>query len=280
MPLSLQQIDSNYPPTWPGTPATGVPYVNDPSSASGGTGLRFINGQDPVNYFTHQRSEGDLFKRDLEVYKGIKQLTDYIGSRTGIILNLPATILEPVDGSVSHSITIGRVPLSSKQSPHLYMVAADIICNPIPGGSSATASNAVLQLVDQYNSVIFSRNAGRNAALTIVGISATGSTAVITLSGSGLMVGDALVISGATNSANNGVYPITGAVGNVVTISEASPMVSQASGGSASAAYFLAAGNTDRGPSETGQMLSVQVVNTDSVEMVVNASLIWLSNER
>ena len=281
MPLRIYQLDTNYPPTWQGTAAQGVTPLTDPATASGGTGVRFVNGQDPVNYFTYQRVEGDLFKRDLELLGSEQKIVDYMGSRTGISLNIPATLLEPPDGGVSHYITLGRLPVSASQIPHIFIVASDVTCQPIPGATGISPSGCVLQLTDASGNIVFNRDATRNASFTISSISASAGSAVIYISGTGIQVGDAIIVSGASSSANNGVYPVTSVSGSYITVSEASGCVSQSSGGTVQVAYFMAAQNTDRGPYYTtpSSYLTAKVVNMSGIETVVSASIVWLPTE-
>ena len=112
MPLQLTQLDTTYPPTWDGTPHPDVAVLVDALTA-----LRYMEGQDKVNYKTWQRSEGDLFKRDIVSFKNLKDLTDYIGSRNGLLFNSPAYAVAP-----STELVLS-VPGVSNFNSH-YVVAA------------------------------------------------------------------------------------------------------------------------------------------------------------
>jgi len=90
MSLALIELDTNYPPTWEGTEWSAITPVN-----ANYTKLRPTEGQDPVNYQTYQKSQGDLFHRDLALQQNIQKLADYLEQTNGMVISCPTTMLAP-----------------------------------------------------------------------------------------------------------------------------------------------------------------------------------------
>jgi hypothetical protein len=88
LPVITQLALNNvFPPTWDGTPI-GSGDVGDV-----GTQLRYMEGHDKYNYFTDQRREGDLFKRDLAIDAQLQALINFLSTRSGMVLSTPGTAL-------------------------------------------------------------------------------------------------------------------------------------------------------------------------------------------
>ncbi len=87
------QLDTNLPPTWVrpsdatyNLPA-GLSAHTDPDSK-----LRSIVRQDVFHYFTYQRAQGDLFKRDLILQQQVNLLASNLG---GLTFSIPTTRVAP-----------------------------------------------------------------------------------------------------------------------------------------------------------------------------------------
>lgn len=93
-PFPLKPMNNVFPATWEAI-SGGIhpePYspVLDSDSA-----LRATLANDFVNYFVRQRTEGDLFKRDVILQQSLKALSDYLSSRRGLNFNIPSVSLAP-----------------------------------------------------------------------------------------------------------------------------------------------------------------------------------------
>ena len=102
-------MDDMVPPTWDGL-ATPLSAVN--TTADQNTRCRFLVGQDILNYFTGQRIEGDLFKRDLVLKQSQQELIDFLSTRAGMTISVCDVII-PAPDSGSSYITIGRINIPS-----------------------------------------------------------------------------------------------------------------------------------------------------------------------
>lgn len=91
MPIAYNLLDTVFPPTWDGT--SPVPLGDEVLDAS--SALRTTAGDDWQNYFTSQRAEGDLFKRDVLLSMGLKQVVDYLATRAGLLFNFPSAFVAP-----------------------------------------------------------------------------------------------------------------------------------------------------------------------------------------
>lgn len=142
MPFAIDRLDTQAPAHWDGTSfRDGDPHVD------AGSALRPINGEDPVNYFPHHRAGGDLFNRDLGLEVNLQKVVDYLGSRTGLLYQIPAVRLLAAD-----TIYIARIKVPA--SHNLYIVAAEItnVTNtdalvltivPVLGGAAVFTKNTL-----------------------------------------------------------------------------------------------------------------------------------------
>lgn len=85
MPIQLDRLDTQMPATWDGiNPRASDPIVDADSEA------RYVNGEDPVHYFTHQRVGGDLAARDLINEINAQGILDFLATRSGVNYGVPA----------------------------------------------------------------------------------------------------------------------------------------------------------------------------------------------
>jgi hypothetical protein len=141
MPFPITRLDNVFPSTWESVwggehPEPYDPYIDSESR------VRFINGDDPVNYFVAQRFQGDLFKRDLLQSQSIKRIIDYLAARKGYFYNIPSITLAP-----NTYIPIGAM-MSTEQIEGYYLVA--YVCNIHYG----VLSDIELRIVDQDSGAV------------------------------------------------------------------------------------------------------------------------------
>jgi len=143
MPFPITRLDNVFPPTWESVwggihPEPYDPYIDSESR------VRFISGNDPVNYFTAQRFQGDLFKRDILQSQSIRRIIDYLASRNGYFYNIPSITLAP-----NTYIPLGAM-MSTEQIEGYYLVA--YVCN-IQYGS---IGDVEIRIIDQDNGAVLS----------------------------------------------------------------------------------------------------------------------------
>jgi len=110
MPIPIRRLDANYPPVWT-PPPDGEQAVTDGFDEPT-TALRETEGQDPINYFTRQRVEGDLFNRDLASEVNVSKLRNFLSTRTGLTYNTPAVRLRGGD-----ALLLGTIKVPSGDQP-------------------------------------------------------------------------------------------------------------------------------------------------------------------
>ena len=120
MVIPLIRLDNVFPALWETVwgglhPEPLDPYVDSESR------VRFIDGQDPVNYWVNQRFQGDLFKRDLLQAEVSRRIIDYLSARQGYFFSIPAVTLQP-----DTYIPIGAM-MSTDQIEGYYLSA--YVCN-------------------------------------------------------------------------------------------------------------------------------------------------------
>lgn len=103
MPIALERLDTNEPTLWSSYWGGTNPRTSDPIDDSE-TALRVSEAADPVNVWTRQRVEGDLFNRDLRLEIGLEKLNNFIGNVGVVSLNTPSVRLP-----VNESISLGRL---------------------------------------------------------------------------------------------------------------------------------------------------------------------------
>ena len=145
MPLSLLQLDNQYPPIWLQDYSADKTISGEAVGDIDGTyvdsnsALRKTDGHDPQNYFIRQRIEGDLFHRDLLIVDLMKQILNYLGQRSGLLFNLPATYIQPYG-----SVVIADIGLISPDAA-MYVTAVRCtspgVCIVTDGGGDTTFSN-------------------------------------------------------------------------------------------------------------------------------------------
>ncbi len=163
MPFILIPIDSQYPPTWESV-SSGVP-VADYDVTDADSVLRPTEGQDRTNYFTQQRWQGDLFKRDILLAKQVKQLLDFLSSRSGVCFNTPDVAIQPLTW-----VTIGRMRLDATQHPAGgWLVGAMVryLGTSFPLVGSPGAGNCRLDVVATDNTVAATAAASASADVNI-----------------------------------------------------------------------------------------------------------------
>jgi hypothetical protein len=136
MPFPITRLDNVFPPTWESVWGGTHPEPYDPHIDSESR-VRFITGEDPVNYFTAQRFQGDLFKRDILQSQSIRRIIDYLASRNGYFYNIPSVTLAP-----NTYIPLGAM-MSTEQIEGYYLVA--YVCNIHYGA----ISDIELRVIDQ-----------------------------------------------------------------------------------------------------------------------------------
>jgi len=143
MVIPLIRLDNVFPATWESVwggihPEPYDPYLDSESR------VRFIDGQDPVNYFTAQRFQGDLFKRDLLQAETSRRIIDYLSARQGYFFNIPSVTLQP-----DTYIPLGAM-MGTDQIEGYYLVA--YVCNVDYG----LISDIELRIVDQDTGAVLS----------------------------------------------------------------------------------------------------------------------------
>lgn len=152
-PFQLTPLDNVVPPVWEaiygGVNPEDVPVIDE------ATRLRPTTGSDPVNYFVRQRSEGDLFKRDLVLQGTIRGIADYLAARQGLTYSLPM-IRIPSETSVAFGSAAVTAEIDG------YWVVGYTI--NIATTSGFSASSVELQIVNTITSaVLYSRTATARA---------------------------------------------------------------------------------------------------------------------
>lgn len=143
MVIPFIRLDNVFPATWESVwggihPEPYDPYIDSESR------VRFISGQDPVNYFTSQRFQGDLFKRDLLQAEVARRIIDYLSARQGYFFNIPAITLQP-----DTYIPLGAM-MNTDQIEGYYLVA--YVCNIDYGA----IGDVELRIVDQDTGTVLS----------------------------------------------------------------------------------------------------------------------------
>lgn len=161
MPLAFIQLDTTYPPTWEATWGRTPAYAGDPGTpvVDPDTAVEFITGEDKVNYFTSQRYQGDLFKRDVIINNAIRSIIDYLSTRTGPVLSLPDTTLWP-----NSFLTLGHLRFTAAQNPSGAYVVGGLVRRV----SGAADEDCVMRIVDMSDASV----------LATVASSTFGSTAI------------------------------------------------------------------------------------------------------
>jgi hypothetical protein len=157
MPFPITRLDNVFPATWESVwggehPEPYDPYIDSESR------VRFVNGEDPVNYFVSQRFQGDLFKRDLLQSQSIRRIIDYLAARKGYFYNIPSVSLAP-----NTYIPLGAM-MSTYQIEGYYLVA--YACNVHYG----SLSDIELRIVDQDSGAVlglFSPTGNQNLSWSV-----------------------------------------------------------------------------------------------------------------
>lgn len=97
-PFQLTPLDNVVPPVWEAIHGGVNPETTPIVDAA--TALRHTTGDDPVTYFTDQRPQGDLFKRDLVLQGTIRRISDYLAARQGLTFSAPMIRL-PADTEIA-----------------------------------------------------------------------------------------------------------------------------------------------------------------------------------
>jgi hypothetical protein len=157
MPFPITRLDNVFPATWESVwggehPEPYDPYIDSESR------VRFVNGEDPINYFVAHRFQGDLFKRDILQSQSIRRIIDYLAARKGYFYNIPSITLAP-----NTYIPIGAM-MSTEQIEGYYLVA--YVCNVHYGA----LSNIELRVIDQDTGSVLSNFipiGGRNVSWAV-----------------------------------------------------------------------------------------------------------------
>lgn len=149
--ITPSKLDNIFPPTWDGT----KPYQPGDEHVDPLSALRWTRGQDWYNYFTQQRLEGDLFKRDLMKEADLQALIDFLATRPPLTFN-GATVFV----GASDSVSLGRVnfPRADNQATAVaadrmfikqaWAAYASVVLVEVGSGSPAL-SNFTLQVQPQ-----------------------------------------------------------------------------------------------------------------------------------
>jgi len=135
-PVPIDRLDTNAPALWLSywsrvNPLVGDPY-NNPNAA-----LQVTAGEDPVNAYTRQRVEGDLFRRDLVLEIGLRSVISFLGNRGGVTYNMPSLRLPGGDW-----ISLGRINPVAGISRWGYVGVGLSLHLIDPEGSSSSSSSS------------------------------------------------------------------------------------------------------------------------------------------
>lgn len=134
--IDVVLLNTQAPPTWDGTPISGIAVSLDTT-----TQHRHIVGSDKLNYFNFQRSEGDLFNRDLANFKSLQTLVDHLSTRGGIVFSVPQVSL-----LANSHIPIGRFGGLAVEVPNYYLVG--IGCYLQGGGTNGSVGVRIVKVSD------------------------------------------------------------------------------------------------------------------------------------
>jgi len=134
--INLVTLDTQYPPVWSGTAVSGVTPAVDATTA-----LRHTTGDDKVNYFTRQRSEGDLFNRDLANFKMLKELIDHLSTRGGLTFTTPQVSL-----TTGTHLSLGRFGGLPSEVPEYFV--AGLGCFLLAGGTNGSVGVRIVKVSD------------------------------------------------------------------------------------------------------------------------------------
>jgi hypothetical protein len=126
MPFQLRRLDTRIPATWDGTDEFELdPHVDDD------TWLRASVGEDKTNYFSFQRPQGDLFKRDLISEQNLRNMANFLATRTGLRYGGAAVRL-----GIADALILGRVTIPAA-TPRWYVVGGELknITDAVVGAS-------------------------------------------------------------------------------------------------------------------------------------------------
>lgn len=137
MPFTIRRLDTRVPATWDGEDeSAGDPYLDDD------TALRATAGEDGVNYYVRQRVEGDLHKRDLVNEQNLRNMVNFLATRTGLRYGVPAVRVKTGD-----SVILGRVTVPT-ETPKWYVVGGELV------NLTDSASGAVLEVIKVSDSSV------------------------------------------------------------------------------------------------------------------------------
>ncbi len=135
-PVPIDRLDTGAPALWLSywnrtNPLVGDPYSN-PNAA-----LQVTVGEDPVNAYTRQRVEGDLFRRDLVLEIGLRSVISFLGNRGGVSYTVPSLRLPGGDW-----ISLGRIKPVAGISRWGYVGVGLSLHLISPEGSSSSSSSS------------------------------------------------------------------------------------------------------------------------------------------
>lgn len=192
MPVLKKPLHNTPPPTW--TNPDGVTAPPDGSVVDTTTSLRWIVGEDFMNYHTSQRYQGDLFYRDIRLDDQMNGVIDFLGERTGLTFNQPATELLP-----GKHVCLGQFTVVTE--PNMYVVAleAKVV-------DTTEAQDVVINVVDR----------DKDYRKTITNVALTSNVVTLTLNNAtSLVIGDVMMVA-CSNTTVSGLRTLTNVSGSTV----------------------------------------------------------------
>jgi hypothetical protein len=139
--IEVTTLNNMFPPTWDGDQAP-LDSINTENSVE--SELRHFRGHDFFNYWTMQRTEGDLFKRDLILSQDIRAIVNLLSSRFGNSIDSGDVVL-PYHPLGSYH-TVGRIYIPSGQFVGGWVNALGV--RGIKFSGSGVASDVSLVVVE------------------------------------------------------------------------------------------------------------------------------------
>lgn len=135
-PVPIDRLDTNAPALWLSFWNRTNPLASDPHTNST-SALEATVGNDPVNAYTRQRVEGDLFRRDLILEAGVRSIISFLGNRGAVSYTTPSLRLPGGDW-----ISLGRILPVLGISRWGYVGVGVSLHLISPEGSSSSSSSS------------------------------------------------------------------------------------------------------------------------------------------
>lgn len=158
-PVPIDRLDTAAPALWLSYWGRTNPLAGDPHTNSMAA-LEVTAGQDPVNVYTRQRVEGDLFRRDLILEIGLRSVIDFVSNRGGVSYSTPSVRLPAGDW-----ISLGRIRPVTGVARWGYVGVSLSLHLVSPEGSSSSSSSSENE--EQLAQVEL-RNLGTNTVVSLV----------------------------------------------------------------------------------------------------------------